>query len=109
MKNAYWLILILIVSGCASTDPAFLTEKEALSVVGLAREKVLLEMPDISHEEIYFIKNEQPKYSYYKLSGNYANYTFSWIIKDNQGIVVHGRGDILTLEGAKIERFLQRK
>lgn len=105
MKNAYWLILILIVCGCVSIDPAFLTEKELLRVVGLAREKVLLEIPDISQEEIYFIKNEQPKASYYKLSGNYTDYRFSWIIKDNQGIVVHGRGDIITLEGAKIERF----
>jgi len=105
MKHTYWLILILIVSGCASIDPAVLSEKERLSVVGLAREKVLLEIPDISQEEIYFIKNEQPKSSYYKLSGHYADYTFNWIIKDNQGIVVHVRGDILTLEGAKIERF----
>ena len=95
MKYLYWLTIILIFSGCASIDSAILTDEEMVSVVGLAREKVLSEISDLSKEELFYIKPHPPKYSYYKTAGNYADYTFSWDIKDNQRIVVHGRGAIL--------------
>lgn len=104
MKNAFWLILLLLLTGCASIDPALLNEEEMSHVVGLAREKVLSEIPDLSEEDKYFIRSEQPKYSYYKLSGNYADYSIYWDIKDNQRIAVSGRGDVLTLDDAKVER-----
>lgn len=109
MKNAFWLILLLLFTGCASTDPAFLNEEEMSHVVGLAREKVLSELPDLSEDDKYFIRSEQPKYSYYKLSGNYADYSIYWDIRDNQRIAVSGRGDVLTLDGAKVQRFNSSK
>lgn len=106
MKNALCLVLILLFSCCASIDPALLTGEEMVHVVGLARGKVASEISDLSERELHFIKSEQPRFSYYRLSGNYANYSVCWEIKDNQGIIVSGRGDIMTLEGAKVERFM---
>lgn len=109
MKKTMGLFFLLLFAGCASVDPAILTEEEIVHAVGLAREKVSSEITDLSEEELYFIKSQQPKYSYYKLSGNYADYSFSWDIKDNQRIVVSGRGNILTLDGAKVQRFNSSK
>ncbi len=105
MKNTLWLILISFFAGCASINPALLTEDDMVHVVGIAREKASTEITDLSEEELYLLKSEHPKYLYYKLSGNYADYYFYWDIKDNQRIVVYGRGDIMTLEGAKVKRF----
>jgi len=109
MKNALWLLLLLLFASCASIDPTLLTEEEMSHVVALARERVSSEITGLSEEEKKVIRSEQPKYSYYKLSGNYADYSFRWDIKNNQRIVISGRGDILTLEGAKIERFNSSK
>jgi hypothetical protein len=88
-----------------SINPAVLSEKEMEQVTSIAREKVSAEIKDLTESEIQIIKTEQPKYSYYKLSGNYADYSFFWNLKDNQKVVVSGRGDILTLEGAKVQKI----
>lgn len=105
MKRTICLFFLILLWSCASIDPAILSEEELKHAVWLAREKVSTEIKDLSGKELHFIKTEQPKYSYYKLSGNYADYSIYWYIEGDQGVVVSGRGDILRLEGAKIERI----
>ena len=56
-----------------------------------------------------FIKENQPKYSYYILSGTDAQYSFHWDVDAYYRIIVFGQGDIMTLEGASFKIFKMEK
>lgn len=101
----FWVLLLLFIIGCAPLNASLLSEEEMGITTSLSREKVLSEIKDLSEEERNIIKSEHPQYTYYKLSGNYADYSFWWDFKDDKKIAVFGRGDILTLGGAKVERI----
>jgi hypothetical protein len=56
-------------------------------------------------QETELVKNVEPKLSYYFLSRPYADYSIEWVTTNNDRIRVYGKGDILKLEGAAVQRL----
>ncbi len=100
-----FFLFLAVVSSCASIDPALLTEKQIESTVSLAREKAFAETNELTEQDKLFIRNEKPRFSYYILSGSYAQYSFSWDVDASNRVIVFGQGNILTLEGSTVKKF----
>lgn len=99
------IIFIFLCSGifiacnsCCSYD-FDLNDKALMSEI--ARKKVLL-ADNIDEQSRQMIKANAPKIAYYRLAGDYAQYSFSWQISSNRILWVGGQGNIKTLDGATI-------
>ena len=73
------------------------------AVIKLAREKVLASGLVSDTKEIEFIRNTRPSIFYIYFGRPIADYKIRWQV-GKATVVVYGRGNILTLEGAHIER-----
>ena len=99
------LSFLFLLYGCASLDPALLTEDQMTSIVSMAREKALSDKNELNEQDKLFITYNPPRWSYYILAGNDAQYSFSWDVDTSNRVIVFGQGNILTLEGATVKKF----
>jgi hypothetical protein len=77
-------------------------------VIERARERVLASGLINDSREVELVKSTRPALFYIYFGAPIADYKIHWKINDKESIVVHGRGNILSLEGAHIERRNQR-
>lgn len=73
------------------------------AIIELAREKVLASGLVSDTKEIELIRNTRPSIFYIYFGRPIADYKIRWPV-GKATVVVYGRGNILTLEGAHIER-----
>lgn len=110
MKLYLSITLVFIFSAsCASLDPSRLTKDQTEVIAKLAREKINVAITDMTESDRQYIKENEPRFSYYSLSGTYAQYLIFWDVEEAYRIVVSGQGDIMTLEGATVRKVRQRE
>ena len=100
------ILMSLYLVGCAGLEEfsSHLTKTQMEAVAELARNKVLESGVVKETQEIEIVKNTKPHMSYYFLAKPYADYTIRWQVNSVESILVYGRGNILELEGARVER-----
>lgn len=74
------------------------------AAIAQARERVLESGLLRSEQEIEWVKNTKPAFFYIYFGKPIAEYRIRWQINSKESIVVYGRGNILVLEGAHVER-----
>ena len=101
-------ILLLILTGCASVRDvarSSLTREQRQTVIARAR-TLALESGLVRESERAIVETDEPKMAYYFMAGvHFAQYSISWKFSEHQRVNVHGEGDILLLNGAKVERM----
>ena len=101
-------ILLLTLTGCASIRDvarSSLTREERLAVISRAR-TIALESGVVRESERAAVESGDPKLAYYFMAGvHYAQYSITWTFSDHEGVTVHGQGDMLLLDGAKVKRL----
>jgi len=100
---SYIATLAICLAACAA--PSQLTNDEAASVRALARARVVASGILNGEREAQLIASTEPKMSYYFLARPLGDYAIEWHTATEERIVVHGRGDILKLEGASVQRL----
>jgi hypothetical protein len=101
-KKNLWLGLVvgtLGFVGCKSANPL---DKATVESIAKARSVALTESTKLDEESRKLISDNIPERSYYRLAGDFAQYSFSWEISSNRTLIVYGDGDIKTLENHKI-------
>lgn len=79
-----------------------------MTVVELARQKVLAAPGFAIESETFLIKSTEPTVNYYFLSKPFAQYFVSWSLPaGDSSIVVSGQANILELENAVVQRVPQ--
>ena len=73
------------------------------AVIEQAREKVLASGLVTDAQEIELVRNTRPSILYIYFGRPIADYKIRWQV-GKASVVIYGRGNILTLEGAHIER-----
>jgi hypothetical protein len=100
-----WLILLLVC--ICSTAISYGAPKDRLAIdrsVSRAREVVLASDLQLTREEIAFIRENNPTYSFYEMAGeHYVQYNFEWKMDDRR-IIVFGQGDPYKLDRATVRR-----
>ena len=108
MKMSRLLFIILLpLAACAQIQEfsTVLTESQARTVIERAREKIIVSSVVRDPSELNFVQTKEPSsFSYYFISKSYADYYIRWSVTKEETIIVHGRGNILELEGAIVER-----
>ena len=74
------------------------------TVIDLARDKVLTSGLVEDPREIEIVTNARPTLFYLYFGRPIADYRVRWQLNDEESVVVYGRGNILVLEGAHVER-----
>jgi hypothetical protein len=100
------LIMLLPLAACAQfqSNSALLTESQTKAVIERAREKVIMGAVVRGANEVEVIRTKEPSFRYYFLSKPYGDYDIRWSVTKEETITVRGRGNILELEGAIVER-----
>lgn len=100
-------IFVFLLPACAEPGnySAHLTKAQVQSIVEKAREKILASSVLKGEQEAHFIRTTEPTLSYYFLTKPYADYAIRWAVGNEETVSVHGRGNILELEGATVERI----
>lgn len=98
------LPVLVTLSGCALTGirSAF-SQDQLASTVELARQRAITDLSLTDLEKVT-IQNTSPDVGYYILGGTDAQYFFCWELPTDMIVSVHGLGDILTLENAKVDK-----
>jgi hypothetical protein len=83
---------------------------ESESTIAIARQKLNDTFPALDSDERAKISGFPDSFRYYKLGGDFADYSIVWHLSSNRLARVFGQGDLLTLGGAKAEiRELPKK
>lgn len=100
------ILIPVLLAGCAGLEEfsSHLTKSHAEAVAELARNKAFESGVVKETQEIEILKNTKPHMSYYFLAKPYADYSIRWQVNSVESILVYGRGNILLLEGARVER-----
>jgi hypothetical protein len=100
------LVMLLPLAACAKfqSNSALLTESQTKAVIERAREKVIMGTVVRGANEVVVIRTKEPSFKYYFLSKPYGDYDIRWSVTKEETITVRGRGNILELEGAIVER-----
>lgn len=100
------LIMLFPLAACAQlqSNSALLTESQTRAVIERAREKVIMGTVVRGAHEVEIIRTKEPSFRYYFLSKPYGDYDIRWSVTKDETIIVRGRGNILELEGAIVER-----
>ncbi len=110
MKRLLVLLLLFLSgrTGLAEMSPHLTSNqaKEAVenAVIDQARKRVLSSGLVNDAQEIELVRNTKPTLFYIYFGKPIADYRIRWLVNSKESIVVYGRGNILTLEGAYIER-----
>ena len=104
------LALVLFFPACAQPNSSslYLTKHQALAITEKAREKVLANSVLNGAQEAQIVRTAEPTLTYYFLARPYADYDIRWTINSDEAISVRGRGNILDLDGAIVERIRVR-
>ena len=92
------LVTALFLTSCSAL---MFRPQELAHPIELARARALSEpvLDAISRE---MMRTNAPRVSYYKIAGDFCQYTFTWRITDKRTISVFGEGDIKQIEGSKV-------
>ena len=101
-------ISLFTLAACASVrdlaNTSVMTEDQWAAVLPRAR-AVALQSGMVRESERSIIETSNPHVSYYFLSGiHYAQYFITWEFSDQEAVTVSGQGDMLSLEGAEVNR-----
>jgi hypothetical protein len=108
IKHFIAIIGLLLLSGCTTFNTGQLKGDTIISSIGIARTKALSQL-DLTDAERKTIKEQQPKYGFYILSGSYAQYYFHWLLPDGTTAAVFGIGDVLTQPDASVKKVTIEK
>jgi hypothetical protein len=97
-RVAWFLFLALGLASCRS--PALYSPEVERQVIELARANVLAKFPDLDAASKAMIRTSRPDFGYYRMGGDYAQYSLSWLLTSNRQLVLSGQGNIRRLEGA---------
>jgi hypothetical protein len=102
------ITLTLAITGCATLNTGQLSKDELRNAMSLARDKAIL-TADLTKTEEEAIRQDEPQYGYYLLSGTYAQYFFQWNLPTGMTVCVAGTGDIITLDEAEVTKAPTKK
>ena len=104
------LALVLFFPACSQPNSSslYLRKHQALAITEKAREKVLASSVLNRAQEAQIVRTAKPTLTYYFLAKPYADYDIRWTINSDEAISVRGRGNILDLDGAIVERIRVR-
>jgi hypothetical protein len=96
---------MIFLAGCMAEFSGHLIREERAQVIMLAIQRVE-ESNLLNGEELAHVRAHEPRLSYYFLAGKYdAQYSVRWALSETDEVCVFSTGgNIMTLEGAKIER-----
>ena len=101
-------VLLFAAAGCASLKELARSSptSEEWRVINARSKSVALASGLVRESERAVIESTFPHVNYHVLSGiHYVSYSIAWAVSGSEILVIHGHGDMLTLDRAKVERL----
>jgi hypothetical protein len=104
-KTWVWFVAMLWLSACAGTTSSTkLNDDQIRTVIAHARKLILASSAVKGPHEARIVESTEPKFRYYFMLRPFADYELHWNVGNDEAISVRGRGNVLELEGAIVER-----